>query len=277
MPLPQGFSEFEFLQDIIRKWQNRIVKEEFADLGGDNFDPDIRISRQALRHACTHKDTDTAEMMQMRNDLFYIIYRKAQDLQQPVYGIPTNAFQEQTKFKPQIMLYFQEALDDIEPGYAPLTGEISFRIMGEESTTLTRAEVERLAQRIKTLFGGSTPFVWRKGKEMFPYNDWSLGYRLQLRCRNEAEAKRVIEQVLDIQGHTPDWKKLGINKNAQEMEAYPTVPDYATILGERVRLPRQRPICEVVFQYAVLHIHGKAKPLCLVDRTGTFREPVLAR
>jgi hypothetical protein len=277
MPLPKGFSEFEFLQDIIRKWQNRIVKEEFADLGGDDFDPDIRISRQALRHACTHKDTDTAEMMQMRNDLFYIIYRKAQDLQQPVYGIPSSLFQEQVKFKPQIMLLFLEDADDIEPGYGPIKGEISFRVMGEESTTLSIANVELLANRIKTLFAGSTPFVWRRGKGMFPYNDWDLGYRLQIIARDETEAKRVVSQVLRIQGHTPNWSKLGINKNAEEMEAYPTIPEYITILGERVRLPRKRPIGDIKFQYAVLHVHGKVKPICLVDRTGTFPQPVASR
>jgi hypothetical protein len=277
MPLPSNFNEFEFLQSIIRKWQNRIVKEEFADLGGDEFDPDISISKQALRHACTHKDTDTAEMMQMRNDLFYIIYRKAQDLQQPVYGIPVNDLQERVRFKPQIMLFFQEKLSDIEPGYSPLRGEITFRLMNEESETITRAEVERLANKIKSLFAGSTPFVWRRGKEMFPYNDWSKGYRLQLRCRNETEAKRIIEQVLDIQGHTPQWKYLGINTNAEPVQAYPTVPGYTTILGERVRLPRKRPIGEVIFQYAVLHLHGKANPICLVDRSGIFPKPVVSR
>ena len=277
MPLPNNFNEFEFLQDIIRKWQNRIVKEEFSDLGGDDFDPDINISRQALRHACTHKDTDTADMTEMRNFLFYIIYRKAQDLQQPVYGIPTNELQEKSKFKPQVMLYFQEKLDDIEPGYAPLTGEISFRLMGEESTSLSRAEVERLANRIKVLFSSPSPFVWRKGKEYYPYNDWALGYCLKLLCRSLAEAKRVVNQVLDIQNHTPQWKKLRINANTEPMEAYPTIPETVTILGERTKLPRQRPICEVVFQYAVLHVHGISKPLCLVDRTGNFKDPVLSR
>ena len=277
MSLPEGFNEFEYLQDLIRKWHNRIVKEEFLDIGGEDWEPDISVSRGAVRHACTIKDDDTSSMVNMRLFLYYFIYRKAQDLQQPYYGIPTNDLQERVRFKPQIMLYFQESLEDIEPGYAPLTGEISFRLMQEESTTLTQSEVNRLADKINNLFGGSTPFKWRKGKSIFPYNDWSLGYRLQIIARDEAEAKRVIEQVLDIQSHTPDWKKLNINKNAEEMQSYPTMPGYEVILGERVRLPRKRPICEVVFQYAVLHVHGKAKPICLVDRSGTFSNPIISR
>lgn len=277
MPLPNDFNDFEFLQSIMRKWQNRIVKEEFSDLGTDDFDPDIRISRHALRVACTHKDDDTAEMLLMRNELFYLIHRKARDYQQPVYGIPTNLFQAETKFKPQVLLYFSEAVEDVEPSYYATPGEITFRVMDAPNDKVSLAKQTAFANKIKSLFGGSTPFMWRKGKKLFPYNDWDLGYRLKILALNEGEAKKVIEQVLDIQGHTPDWKKMGVHRNSNEAEAYPDTPQYEVIDGERVRLPRKRPICNVLIQYALLHIHGKPNPKCLYDRTGTFPNPLVSR
>lgn len=275
MPLPQNFSEFEFLQDVVRKWQNRIVREEFNDLGGEDFDPDISISRHATRHACTIKDNDTAEMTILRLYLYYFVYRKAQDLQQPVYGIPTTAFQEVRQFKPQIVLYFQEPEADIEPGYAPVTGEISIRVMDEESTTITQAKVNQLATRIRDAFARPV-FEWRKGKSYVSYTDKPKGYQLQLLCRDEAEGRRLIEQVLDIQSHTPTWSKMNINQSPNAMEAFPTIPPTERILGKSVKMPRKRPIATVKFKYALLHLHGKAKPLCLVDKSGIFAKPLIA-
>jgi hypothetical protein len=262
MPLPEGFNEVEFTQDLIRKWQNRLILEEFRELGGADWDPDINVSKGAVRHACTHKDTDPIELTLMRLYLYYFIYRKCQDLQQPYYGTPTTELQERVKFKPQVMLYYQEPAEDVEPGFNPLSAETTFRLMDEQSTTLTKAKLQRLAERINSLFSGSTPFKWRKGKELYPYNDWDLGYRLKILARDETEAKRVIRQVLEIRNHVPDWKKGNKNKNLSESERYPIIPESEMILGERVRLPRQRGIGEVVFQYALIHIHGKSRPLC---------------
>jgi hypothetical protein len=275
MPLPEGFNEFEFLQDLIRRWQNRIVKEEFGDLGGDDFDPDITISRHALRHACTWKDNDTAEMGLMRLYLYYFIHRKAQDLQQPIYGIPTTAFQESFKFKPQISMYFQEPEDDVEVGFGAVTGEISIRIMNEETHTITQSKINQLATRIRDNFA-RPPFRWRKGKDMASYFDKAKGYQLKILCRDQAEARRIVEQVLDIQGHTPNWKNLNFSQNLEPSQAFPTLPPTEIILGKRCILPRKRPIAEVVFRYAVLHLHGKSNPICLVDRSGIFPNPLVA-
>jgi hypothetical protein len=275
MPLPQGFSEFEFLQDVIRRWQNRIVREEFSDLGGDEFDPDINISRHAIRHACTIKDNDTAEMTMMRLYAYYFIYRKAQDLQPPIYGIPSTSFQSSFVFKPQVMLYFQEPESDIEPGYPPVKGEISFRIADEESTTITQTKVNQLATRVRDAFA-RPPFEWHKGKIYVSYIDKPKGYKMQLLCRSKAEGKRVIEQVLDVQSHTPVWKNMNVSEKENEMEAFPTVPPMERILGKNRRMQRRRPIATVKFRYAVLHVHGVYRPICLVDRSGIFANPVIA-
>src|SRR5574339_538846 len=125
MPLPEGFNEFEFLQDLVRRWQNRIVKEEFNHLGGDEFDPDVTISEQALRHACTIKDNDTAEMVNMRLYLYYFLHGKAKKLQPPIYGTPVPNYKENTEItsNPQIYLYFSQDEDAVPDGRKEIRAE----------------------------------------------------------------------------------------------------------------------------------------------------------
>ncbi|WNZ28179.1 hypothetical protein HJG54_35285 (plasmid) [Leptolyngbya sp. NK1-12] len=264
-------SPWEHLQSVLMRTQNPIVREEFRDIVDDD---DISIPRGSLKVACLLQDNDSATQTMLRLMLFYIILRKAQDLQVPIYGIPVPSFQEARKFRPQIQLYFQEDFNDVEPGYSPVTGEISFRLMNENGETLNETEARQYANRVRTAFAAGAGFVWRKGKLMCSYTDRARGYQLQLLCRDKAEGKRVIEQVLDIQNHAPDWKYLNVSENDQPTARFPTLPPTDFIYGKNRRLPRQRPIADVRFQYAVLHIHGVNPPIVLVDRSGIFRNPL---
>jgi len=275
MPLPDNFSPAEHLQDVTLKVQNRLVKEEFSDLGDETWDADITTSRGSLRVACTHLDTDSIDMTLVRLWLFYGCLRKAKDFHPHIYGIPVTSFKELRKYKPQISLFFLEDHNDIEPGYSPITGEISFRLMNQESNSLSMSEVTNYANRIKTQFATASGFIWKKGKEMVSYTDWKKGYQLQLLCRDKAEGRRVIEQVLDIQAHTPDWKNMNKSGNEEPASAYPTIPPTEIILGKPRRLPRRRPIADVRFQYALLDLHELPNPICLVDRSHTFNRPVV--
>lgn len=270
MPLPGNFSPAEHLQDTLRRAINKEVNEWFRDTGPDDWDPDLSSARGSLRVACTHQENDTMDMTALRMNLFYLVVRKGADLQTPVYGIPIASFQAQMKFKPQITLFFIEDPQDVDAGYAPITGEISFRLMNQTTETLSQAEAVTYANRVKTAFGSGSGFVWKKGKVMAAYTDRDRGYALQLLVRDEVEGKRVIEQILDVQQHTPDWKFLTVTKNEEPASAYPTIPPNQVILGKSRRLPRKRPIGDVRFQYAHLNIWGIANPVTLVDRTGRF-------
>lgn len=275
MALPADFSPWEHLQQVVRLVHNRIVKEEFADLGDDSWDEDITIPRGSLRIACTMLDNDTAEMTLIRMHLFYLSLRKAQDMQAPMVGIPLDSFQESRKYKPQIMLYFQEDWQDVDPNYQPVKGIITIRLMNQESTSITNAEVVGWANKIKSSFGTGTGFVWRKGKEMSSYLEKDKGYQLQLLVRDEAEGKKVVEQVLDIQGHSPDWSNFQHKINENPTMAYPTIPGNQTILGKTYKKPRKRPIADVRFQYAALNVHGFPKPIILYDRTGYYTKTIV--
>lgn len=270
------YSPFEQLQDVLQWTHNRRVREEFTDLAGvdEQWTVDLNTPRARLRVASTIREDDSADMILMRMWLFYVILGKAKDFQTPVYGIPIAGYQEARKFRPQINLFFKEDVQDVEEGYRPVTGEISFRLQ-ESNDTLTQADLERYATRIRANFAAAGGFVWKKGRTLASYTDWPRGYQLQLLVRTDSEAKRVIEQVLDIQGHSPNWEKLNISENDQPAARYPIVPPTDRILGRTRRLPRQRPIADVRFRSAHAHVWGMPNAITLIDLSGFHRNPLV--
>jgi hypothetical protein len=275
MPLPEKFSPTEHLQDVVLLVQNKIVRAEFNDVGDDSWALDISTPRASLRVACTHLDNDSSDMTIIRLWLFYGILRKAQDFHPAIFGIPATSFQETTKYYPQIHLYFEEKTTDADPGYKPLRSQVSLRLMNETTETLTQSEAKSIATKIKSLFGTSTPFFWKRGKNLFSYVDQSKGYYFQLLCFDEANAKKVIEQVLDIRGHSPNWKLLNQKTNAEPVGSYPTIPVTKTILGKQYKQPRRRPVGIVRFTHAVLHLHGRPNPVVLVDSDKRYAESLV--
>ncbi|BAS54924.1 hypothetical protein NIES2135_58110 [Leptolyngbya boryana NIES-2135] len=267
MPLPNNFSPAEHLQDTIRRTYNPEVREWFSDITTD--DPDINTPRASLRTACTHAEMDTMDMTLSRMLLFDMLIKQRWN-QGIVSGDRDLNYRVLRRTRPQVTLYFLEDLEDVEPGYDPVSGEISFRLMTQTSTTFSNSEALALANKIKTEFGTGQGFVWRKGKELCSYTDWDKGYQLQLLVRSEAEARTLIGKVLDLQSHTPDWEFFNRIENGSPSEAFPTIPPRETILGKSRRLPRRRPIAEVRFQYATVKLAGLAKPVYLFDRSGRY-------
>jgi len=204
--------------------------------------------------------------------LFDVILFGASNLHPAIYGIPVTSFQESVKFLPQIRLYFSEDLTQVEEGFEAVEAEISFRLVGQTSTTLSHSEMQSYANKIRSAFASGSGFTWKKGRLKASYKDQHHGYNMILTVWSEAEAKRVIEQVLDIQGHTPDWDFLTVN---EPKKTFPTIPGFQNILGKPRRKPRERPIAYVRFRYAELKLHGLPNDITLVDRTGFRRNPVI--
>lgn len=271
MPLPDPFSEVEHLQSVIRRYLNKQIREDFRDVFGesDTWTPEVGTTRGSMLQALLHKDEDPIHVTNLRMMLYYFTYGKAKAMQPDIYGSTIVSFDRKFKYKPKITLYFNNK------GYNPnrknelVEGEISFRLMNESSTTITQTELEKYATKIKSLFASPTKFVWSKGKLMASYTDWEKGYKLQLLVTNVSEAKRIIEQVLDIQGHTPEWQKLNKNENEDPNERYPTNPGTQTILGKSREKPKYRPVENVTFRYATCNIHGIGRGINLVDTTFT--------
>lgn len=273
MALPNQFSPVEHFQDNARKVYNRDVKDWFSDLGDENWNPTIGTPRGSLRVACTHREDDSVDLTVGRMLLFEATIR--QRYTDRNVGTTIQSPNVIRRTRPKVRLYFLEDYADVDPDYEPVAGEIGFRLMNETTAGLSEANALALANKIRTAFASGPGFVWRKGRIMCAYSDWERGYQLQILARTKAEGKRVIEQVLDIQSHSPDWENLSVGENDQPSSAYPIVPPTERILGKTRKLPRRRPSADVRFQYATLHLAGVNNPYCLVDRSLSFPNPLV--
>lgn len=258
MPLPDGFSEWEHLQDMVRRDHNKAVKEYFKNQPDD----DLSTPKSSLKHACLIKDEDTTPMTQMRMWLFEITIGHAQSVQTPIYGIPVQEFQRDVKYKPQVKLYFKEKFDSNgnDNRTSLSRAEITFRLMDETSETITRTKAEQLAKNIKREFG--TPiFVWEKGWYKATYLDVAHGYDLRLLVKSKLEAIRIIKQVLQIQSHTYNNDYL---QYVEHDRTYSLNPGTHRVYGNTVKKIVQRPRVDVRFKYAQLLIWGRVNPINLV-------------
>lgn len=181
--------------------------------------------------------------------------------------------------RPRVFLYFQQDTNfkptgtqsTVPHGRRRRDGVISFRLMDETPTTFTEANQKAIANKIKQIFGANGGFVWTKGKDMYNYTDWDMGYQLELLCRTETEARRLITAVLSVQNHTPDWAKLTHSEASRPDAKYPILPPKKVIAGKEVQLIEQRPIVDVRFRYSYASVEGLIDPISLYDRTAKLK------
>lgn len=274
MALPQGFSEFEFLQDMMRKWQNRIVREEFNSLGGEDWEPDISINEGALRHACTHKDTDTAEMMQMRNDLFYIIYGKAKKLQPTIYGIPEIDFKEEWQIKPQIYLFFAQDSDAAPEGRPVIRAEYKIRLQRDIPEASWETELNQLARKIRQEFAPTHPtYTWTKGNKIYWYRDKEYSHKFKIFASSETEAEPLIRKMLAIQDQT--YKEECLVESSPKKASVNNPSGTILKFGKRRKKPRWRPTANVRFRWASLLVPELEGDRMLIDTTGYHHDALL--
>ena len=270
MALPEGHNEWEYLQDTIRRWHNKSVANWFKNQPQN----DISTNKSGLRHACTIKDKDTANMTLIRLWLFEITAGHAQSLQAPIYGIPVGEFQRDVKYRPQIKLFFREKLgQDSLDRLNPATGEITFRLMGETSQTISRLKAEQFAKDIKRELANPI-FVWDKGWYKFTYKDLERGYDLRLLVKSKAEGIRVTKAILAIQNHPYD------DDNQQFIDhdrSYSLNPGTHVVYGRSTKKPIKRPRVDVRFRYAQLLIHGQINAINLVAASDVGLKSVIER
>ncbi|AKG21275.1 hypothetical protein [Calothrix sp. 336/3] len=272
MPLPNGFSEFEHLQDSIRREHNKAVRAYFKN----QADNDISTPKASLKHACLIKDDDSGIMMQQRQWLFEVVVGRLQSVQRPVYGIPVQEYQPDRRFKPQVKLYFLEPWDTVTHATNKVPqaeGEITFRLMNETQETISRAKAEQLARAIKQEI--ATPaLIWEKGWFKATYQDLERGYDLRLFVKNKAEGERVVRKVLSIQNHTFDRDNFQF---VEHDRTYSTNPGTHRVYGRQVNKPIRRRRVDVRFRYAQLLIWGQHHPVNLVAFGSTRLRSVIER
>ncbi|MGL4617917.1 MAG: hypothetical protein ACRCZS_02495 [Chroococcidiopsis sp.] len=212
------------------------------------------------------------ELMQLVPQLMalYQLFEKNND--RGLYTIPVTTFQDHYTFAPQIKLYFSQLRSETINNRPRVTGEICYRVVEETEETFTPANARARAERIRTLFAQPELFVWQKGKVVATYLDKKNGYDFRLYVKNEMEARRIITQVIAIENKQPSWDKLHITESRA---TYPEDTATRRVYGENHKLPRRRPLEDIKFRYAELHLWGRPKPVALVDTLGTREEPLI--
>lgn len=186
------------------------------------------------------------------------------------YIMPEQEVIERAAGRPQILMMFEQPDKELTENFPrPVVSRISFRLMDKQPKAIAKQDLEFYASRIKTLFGGETPFIWERGKESYSYNDHIKGYRFKVLAANEQAARKVVEQVLDIQSHSPDWELMNRNSSVVAPESkYDDTPGKQTILGESYREPRRRPRVTMNFWKAEIFVPGISGHKLLCDRAG---------
>lgn len=267
-------SAWKHLQDVLIKVQNRVVADEFNDIGDDNWQENINTSRASLRTACTLKKNDSSILTLLRLWLYYICLRKAQDLQAPLFGLPVDVFQEEVKYRPQIKLYFCQDRNAVPDGFLPVQSEITFRLVNETSSSISEAEARSLGLEIKNLFStAGTGYQWTKGKYKVTYFDPEHGYDFRINASSKTEGEQLIKKFLQVKNHTFIEDKLSVVTPTRDSVNNPV--GHTIIMGKQYRAHRWRPTANVRFRWASLHLHGQRRPVILCDITGTFLDALV--
>jgi hypothetical protein len=267
MPLPDGFSEWENLQSVLIRYHNQLVRSLFSDVE----DNEVSIPRGQLRHACLLKDDDTSAITTLRLFLFFFHARQAADLQAPLFGIPVASFDRVVRYKPQVTLYFKQDADSVPSGRSPVTAQVSFRLVGETSQSLTETEVNQLAVRIRNEFTPGGGIRWSKGRILVTYISPDDGVHLQIYALSAQEADGLIRKILDVAQRTYNDDFLTVHETRR---SFPANPGNQFILGRSRKKPVQRPIAMVRFQRASLSVNGLPNPIHLVGSRFSNPSPI---
>jgi hypothetical protein len=261
--------EWQFQKDFLRRTYNREVNEYFRDVDPNQI-PENISSRQAAKRACLIMPKDSQNMALHKQMTFYFVVHRAH-LKPDIYGIPADTFQEEVKFRPIIQLFFKQDDEAVPDGYRALRGQISFRLMNETSTTITRTELTRIATNIKAEFATGNGLIWTRGKVKRVCKDSENGLNLSILCNSESEGTQIIQKVYDVLGKTYDQDKCTtVNPERNSVN----VPGSQTILGKVEKKRRWRPTANTRFTHAVALIHGAPKAIVLIDRTGRYLDPL---
>ncbi|BAZ29950.1 hypothetical protein NIES4074_23980 [Cylindrospermum sp. NIES-4074] len=270
MAIPENHSPIEHLHDLVRKKHNQEVRRFFKN---QSFDEPAGTPKQQAAYACLMKDEDNAETMIMRKLFFEFDCGHAQSLQTPIYGVPVQELQRDTKFRPQIKLHFREPFDFEKHGdgtVSRVTGEIGFRITNKTSETISRADAVEYARQIKAEFAPSK-LTWKKGHFKCTYLDIENGYDLRLFCLNKSEGISTIQSVLKILDKPYSDNNFQFIENTKE---FPANPGTHRVYGRTVQKFKQRPIADVKLTHAQMLVYGQIKPVNLVSVAGRLKNAI---
>jgi hypothetical protein len=130
----------------------------------------------------------------------------------------------------------------------------SLKLIKHNAATYDDAKIAELARLIRTKFNTMTLLL---GKKSYSYCNPRQGVKLkQMYLKDESEARKLVEQILDINGESPDWTLLREHSSVVPDIAYSETPGRTIVAGTTVKLPQRRPYGTVNFSYALVKFPG---------------------
>jgi hypothetical protein len=277
MALPEGYKPWEHLQDMIRRDHNKLLARYFKDLGPD-WQPEIGSQRGAIRTACTITDTDTSTITFGRLFYFYIILGYAFKGLAPVFGVPSQQFQESYELHPQIFLYFSQDKASTPDGARPVEAQISFRVMGYTKANMNPAKALPFALRIAEEFTAANKGItFSKGKQIISYTDPPNGLKtLKIFALSKEEGVDIIKKICSILLLPFSSSFIGVSDKPNKASITKSVGT-ETVYGKVVPKKRWRPSSKVRFRYAYMVVDNREYPIPLVDTTGRFPDALIKK
>lgn len=212
-----------------------------------------------------------AKIMDAMN--FHLKMQKALnvDLDEVIAAIEREPVKFNPVGHPKVKLIFLENYVEwhkrltIDPSTTRGKAQISFRLMNKTNKNISQAEVEALANSIKAKFVKPV-FKFTKGKEYYRYLEPAAGDPLKCWTKNDAEARKLYEQVLDLLSQRLERVKIRKGVSLDPVKAFPDVSKTEIVLGKPIKLDGLRPVVDVEFMASYLTMEGLRKPIYLVNR-----------
>jgi hypothetical protein len=151
--------------------------------------------------------------------------------------------------------------------------EKSFRLMKDDPRTISLERIRLLGERTKSKF---TNFKFTTGHVSYTYNVPEQGFnRTWGFFKNRAEAKRLYEQMLDLDSYSPNWQRLSTSLVEEPGDRFAEVADKVLQANVSIRSERERPIANVEFTHATLKFPHLRDEVDLVDKAGHVLDSLL--
>lgn len=272
MALPQGYDPKEFLQDVFKKSANKEVARFFGDLG-DNWEPSLADGRSQLRVACTHTESDTTEMTNLRHALLYDILGYSRNGLALFYGSKDDQ-EPPVEGHPRIVFYFSQDAQSVPNETTRADAECGVRLMTLENTsTNLKAKLIEIAKEIKTEFvDNKKGIILTKGKILVSYKDVKHGFPrgTKMLTNNKNDAIDIYKRICKCIDVPFDNQKITVH----EPEKSSTVglsSGTQVIMGKTRKKRAYRRVVNVRFRYAYVMIPGEPNPVFLVDTTHRYK------
>lgn len=127
-------------------------------------------------------------------------------------------------------------------------------------------KIRAIASVIHTKFDN---FTVTTGQRAFTYNNPLQGFnRVWGYFASETEAMKMFEQLLDIQGFSPEWERLTESRVVQPGNRFQEPPEKVIQAGINVRTERERPVATLNFDTAYIKFPHVRDEIPIANRFG---------